>query len=36
MHVGLQKKELLESVEVNEMVGVRDLPGAENGSIVSA
>jgi hypothetical protein len=36
MHVTHQKKELVESVEVDEITGFKDFHGEENGSIVSA
>jgi hypothetical protein len=36
MHVGHQKKELMESVEVDEMMGFSDFHEEENGSSVSA
>jgi hypothetical protein len=36
MHVGHQKQEVMEMVEVDEMAGLRDFLGDKTGSSVSA
>jgi hypothetical protein len=36
MHVGHQKREVVEKVEVHETAGLRDFPGEDIGSSVSA